>query len=68
LPELPADPVARLDAELGRVGLTRENPNSRARAAGPGERTSAGAHDLEKPRFRSLNERALAALDRWFPA
>ena len=68
LPELPADPVARLDAELGKLGLTRENPNGRARAAGTRERAPAGAHDLEKPRFRSMNDRALAALDRWFPA
>ena len=68
LPELPADPVARLDAELGELGLTRENPNGRAPAAGIGERVTAGGHDLEKPRFRSLNDRALAALDRWFPA
>ena len=68
LPELPADPVARLDAELGKLGLTRENPNGRARAAGVGERAPAGAHDLEKPRFRSMNDRALAVLDRWFPA
>ena len=37
LPELPADPAARLDAELGRLGLTRENPNGRARAAGTRE-------------------------------
>ena len=35
LPELPAEPVARLDAELGKLGLTRENPTGRARAAGP---------------------------------
>ena len=68
LPELPADPVARLDAELGKLGLTRENPNGRARAAGIRELAPAGAHDLEKPRFRSMNDRALAALDRWFPA
>ena len=68
LPELPADPVARLDAELGKLGLTRENPNGRARAAGTRELAPAGAHDLEKPRFRSMNDRALAALDRWFPA
>ena len=68
LPELPADPVARLDAELGKLGLTRENPNGRARAAGIREPAPAGAHDLEKPRFRSMNDRALAALDRWFPA
>lgn len=68
LPELPADPVARLDAELAVLGLTRENPNSRARATAPNDRAQAGAHDLEKPRFRSLNDRALAALDRWFPA
>lgn len=68
LPELPADPVARLDAELAMLGLTRENPNGRARASGPHEIAPPGAHDLEKPRFRSLNDRALAALDRWFPA
>lgn len=68
LPELPADPVARLDDELGRLGLSRENPNGRARASGIRETAPAGGHDLEKPRFRSLNERALAALDRWFPA
>ena len=68
LPELPADPVARLDAELGKLGLSRENPNGRARAAGARERAPDGAHDLEKPRFRSMNDRALAALDRWFPA
>ena len=68
LPELPADPVARLDAELGKLGLSRENPNRRARAAAIREHAPAGAHDLEKPRFRSMNDRALAALDRWFPA
>lgn len=67
LPQLPLDPVARLDAELGRLGLTRENPNGRGRAASIREPVSAGAHDLERPRFRSLNERGLAALDRWFP-
>jgi hypothetical protein len=68
LPELPADPVARLDAELGKLGLTRENPNGRARGTGPQVPAAAGAHDLEKTRFRALNDRALAALDRWFPA
>lgn len=68
LPELPADPVGRLDAELGRLGLTRNNPNGRARAAETAVPTPASAHDLEKPRFRSLNDRALATLDRWFPA
>jgi hypothetical protein len=68
LPALPDDPAARLDAELGKLGLTRENPNGRARAPGLHELAQAGAHDLEKPRFRSMNERALAALDRWFPA
>ncbi len=68
LPELPADPVAGLDAELGKLGLTRENPNGRARDSGTRELAPPGAHDLEKPRFRSMNDRALAALDRWFPA
>jgi hypothetical protein len=67
LPALPADPVALLDAGLGTLGLTRENPNGRGRNGHVREPTQAGAHDLEKPRFRSLNERALAALDRWFP-
>jgi hypothetical protein len=68
LPELPAGPVASLDAALGRLGLTRENPNGRARAAAPPVPAPAGTHDLEKPRFRAMNDRALAALDRWFPA
>ena len=68
LPELPPDPVARLDAALGKLGLSRKNPNGLARTAETCERTPAGAHDLEKPRFRSMNDRALAALDSWFPA
>ncbi len=68
LPELPADPVGCLDAALGRLGLTRENPNGRARAEKPREPAPAGTHDLEKPRFRSMNDRALATLDLWFPA
>ena len=60
LPELPADPVARLDAELGKLGLTRENPNGRARAAGaararPGRRARPGEAPVpldERPRAR----------------
>ena len=68
LPELPADPVGCLDAALANLGLTRVNPNGKASAAGHREPTPVGAHDLEKPRFRSMNDRALATLDRWFPA
>ena len=54
LPELPADPVAHLDAELGKLGLSRENPNGRARTDAAPRPASNGAHDLEKPRFRSI--------------
>lgn len=68
LPELPTDPTARLDAELGKLALSRENPNRRDRSDAIRDPTQAGAHDLEKPRFRSINDRALAALDHWFPA
>jgi hypothetical protein len=68
LPELPADAVARLDVELGKLGIRRDAPKRAERPAAPGAPAPASAHDLEKPRFRSLNDRAMAALDRWFPA
>jgi len=67
LPELPPDAVARLDAELGKLGIRRDAPKRTQRPTAGGH-APASAHDLEKPRFRSVNDRAMAALDRWWPA
>lgn len=68
LPELPADAVARLDAALGAIGLTRKAP--RKVGSGDYERPQPTAADLEKPFGRSLNDRAMEpeAIDRWWPA
>lgn len=74
LPELPADPVARLDEAFAALGLTRKAPrrvNGKDYGdARPAERAVATDHDLEKPFGRSLNDRAMEpeALDQWWPA
>lgn len=65
LPELPGDALAQLDAALGRLGLNRDKPQRDRGAAAPAAQHD---HDLEKDRFRSVNDRALApaALGRWW--
>lgn len=67
LPELPPDAVARLDAAFAAVGLTRKKPGQRPDLRDYG-RAAATDHDLEKPHGRSVNDRAMRAIDAWWPA
>ena len=67
LPELPPDVMDRFDAEFGKIGLQRRLPESAPKLADYG-RASPGAHDLEKPFWRSLNDRAMLSIDLWWPA
>jgi len=66
LPLLADDAVAQLDKEFGALGLTREAP--RRVSDKSYDRPVASDHDLEKPFGRSINDRAMAALDSWWPA
>ena len=66
LPELPAEAVEMLDRAFAPLGLTRQAP--RRVQVGDYERPVASAHDLEKPFGRSLNDRAMEAIDSWWPA
>ena len=65
LPELGGAELARIDHELVAIGLTRQAPRKAASAA---PLSAAGGHDLEKPFWRSFNDRAMEAMDQWFPA
>ncbi|MEM1346643.1 MAG: bifunctional DNA primase/polymerase, partial [Pseudomonadota bacterium] len=69
LPLMPGDAVALLDAALGVLGLTRQAPRRLSKSHRPSQALPSGA-DLDKPYFRSINDRALepAALDGWWPA
>lgn len=58
--------LAALDREFGGIGLTRQAP--RRVVSSDYDRPAATDHDLEKPFGRSLNDRAMAAIDRWWPA
>ncbi|WP_300440334.1 bifunctional DNA primase/polymerase [uncultured Mameliella sp.] len=66
LPEFGGTDLDALDREFGKIGLTRQAPR---RVCGDDyERPAASDHDLEKPFGRSVNDRALEALDQWWPA
>ena len=67
LPELPSDAIERLDEFLSRLEIRRDKPKRERITPGP---EATGAPDLEKDRFRSVNDRALdpAALGRWWMA
>lgn len=67
LPELPDDAVDRLDAAFAAIGLTRKLPSARPDLTAFG-RPEANCHALEKSWGRDLNDRALAAIDSWWPA
>ena len=68
LPVFDGDALAALDAAMTRIGLTRQAPRRVSMAEY--DRPAPGAHDLEKPFGRSLNDRAMqpASIDRWWPA
>lgn len=65
LPVFTGDDLAALDREFGKIGLTRQAP--RRVCDREYERPAASDHDLEKPFGRSLNDRAMEAIDRWWP-
>lgn len=65
LPIFGGDDLAALDREFGKIGLTRQAP--RRVEDREYERPAASAHDLEKPFGRSLNDRAMEAIDQWWP-
>ena len=65
LPIFTGDDLASLDREFSKIGLTRQAPRrveDREYA-----RPAATDHDLEKPFGRSLNDRAMEAIDQWWP-
>lgn len=66
LPVMQSDIVDRIDAALAPLGIDRNAPRTTA----PKTFDRSTGHDLEKPLFRSINDRALEpdAIDRWFPA
>lgn len=68
LPEFGGIELAALDRELAALGLTRQTPRKVDMAEY--DRPAPGAHDLEKPHGRSVNDRAMepAAVDAWWPA
>lgn len=66
LPEFTGADLSALDREFTRIGLTRKAP--RKVDAKEYDRPAPGAHDLEKPFGRSMNDRAMAAMDLWWPA
>lgn len=65
LPEFTGADIEALDREFGKIGLQRQAP--RKVADHEYERPAATAHDLEKPFGRSLNDRAMEAIDNWWP-
>jgi len=65
LPEFTGDDLAALDREFATIGLTRQAP--RRVCDREYERPAATDHDLEKPFGRSLNDRAMEAIDAWWP-
>ena len=66
LPEITGTALDAIDRELGKIGITRQAP--RRVADTDYDRSSASDHDLEKPFGRSLNDRAMEAIDLWWPA
>jgi hypothetical protein len=55
-----------LEEAFAKIGLTRQAPRRVTEA--DYDRPAATDHDLEKPFGRSLNDRAMAAIDAWWPA
>ncbi|WP_425070659.1 bifunctional DNA primase/polymerase [Sagittula sp. S175] len=66
LPIFTGDDLAALDREFSAIGLTRQAPRRVTQA--DYDRPAATDHDLEKPFGRSLNDRAMEAIDQWWPA
>ncbi|WP_299664038.1 bifunctional DNA primase/polymerase [uncultured Ruegeria sp.] len=65
LPEFSGEDLAALDREFGGVGLSRKAP--RRVSDREYDRPASGGHDLEKPIGRSINDRAMEAIDTWWP-
>lgn len=65
LPEFTGRDLDALDREFGKIWLQRQAP--RKVVDHEYERPAATAHDLEKPFGRSLNDRAMEAIDSWWP-
>jgi hypothetical protein len=68
LPVFGGAELAALDREMAALGLTRQVPRKVDMAEY--DRPAPGAHDLEKPHGRSINDRAMepSAVDAWWPA
>ncbi|WRH62058.1 MAG: bifunctional DNA primase/polymerase [Fuscovulum sp.] len=64
LPQLPDDAVDRLDRAFAEIGLKRQAPR---KAPVNGATIDPTAPDLEKPLGRSINDRAMEAIDKWWP-
>lgn len=66
LPVFRAADLAAMTTALERIGVTRKAP--RKAVLSDYGRADPGAPDLEKPFGRSLNDRAMQAIDLWWPA
>ncbi len=66
LPELPFDAVERLTAAFAKIGLVDEIPGQQVEYEKL--HSNPDAPDAEKPFWRALNDRAMAAIDDWWPA
>jgi hypothetical protein len=65
LPIFGGDAFAALEREFGKLGIVREVAREFSGNIPRGESTG---HDLTKPHGRSVNDRAMEALDAWWPA
>lgn len=67
LPELPANAIDLLDAKFTKVGLVREIPRRVSDKTYDRPIATSSDHDLEKPFWRALNDKALLNIDLWWP-